>query len=243
MDSPERTWRDRYMARFYPRDRGWVDGTTEFHALCAEACGRGGTLLEIGAGPSNDTSRFLATLGELHGLDPDPDVQGNDALVTASVLAGERYPYADGSFDHCVSNYVVEHVPDADAHLREIHRILKPGGAYAFRTPNRFHYVALVAALTPHWFHKLVANRLRNLPEGAHDPYPTVYAMNTKAATRRVAGRNGFMVERVRLVEKEPSYGMIARPLFLGFLLYERLVNSTEALAPLRANLLVVLRR
>jgi SAM-dependent methyltransferase len=243
MKAHEQPWQDRYMKRFYPRERGWIDGTTEFHALIAEACGRGGRLLEIGAGPTNDTSRFLAGLGELHGLDPDPDVRSNEVLVTASVLSGETYPYEDGRFDHCVSNYVVEHVPDADSHLREIRRVLKPGGSYVFRTPNRFHYVAMVAALTPHWFHKLVANPLRNLPAGAHDPYPTVYAMNSEGAIRRAAERNGFEVERLRMVEKEPSYGMIARPLFLAFLLYERLVKSTEALANFRANFLVVLRK
>lgn len=45
------------------------------------------------------------------------------------------------------------------------------------------------------------------------------------------------------LIEKEPSYGMSSKALFLMFLAYERLVNATDALAGLRANILGVLRR
>jgi SAM-dependent methyltransferase len=33
---------------------------------------------------------------------------------------------------------VVEHLPDIDAHFHEVWRILKPGGAYLFHTPNIF---------------------------------------------------------------------------------------------------------
>jgi hypothetical protein len=121
--------------------------------------------------------------------------------------------------------------------------VLKPGGRYAFRTPNLWHYVALVSRALPHAGHLRLANRLRNLGEGEHDPWPTVYAMNTPRRVRELSARAGFAVERLDLVEKEPSYGMIARPLFVAFMAYERLVNASEALAPLRANMFVVLRK
>lgn len=39
-----------------------------------------------------------------------------------------RMPYASNSFDLIVNNQVMEHVEDLDAVLREIHRVLKPGG-------------------------------------------------------------------------------------------------------------------
>lgn len=236
-------WQDRYMTRFYDRASGWVDGTKEFHDLCIHHIPRGWKILEIGAGPSNQTSRFLKTLGELHGIDPDPDVLNNDALTSARVLENDRYAYGDGEFDVCVSDYVMEHVADPDAHLREVNRVLKPGGVYLFRTPNRFHYVAVVSSLTKHWFHKLVANRARDLPAGAHDPYPTVYAMNTRSAVRRIADAHGFEVAQLRMVEKEPSYGKFSRLAFLSFMAYERAVNASEAAADLRANIFCVLRK
>jgi SAM-dependent methyltransferase len=237
------TWQERYIARFYSPHRGWVDGTTEFHALCKATIPHGGKILEIGAGPSNATSRYLSTLGELHGLDPDPDASRNDALASASLLTSDRFPFADESFDACVSNYVLEHVADPRAHLREVKRVLLPGGAYVVRTPNRYHYVALVASATPHWLHELVANRLRNRGAEAHDPYPTFYALNTETAFRRQSTEIGLRVEALRLVEKEPSYGMSSRALFLPLMAYERLVNATELAKNLRSNIFAVLRK
>jgi SAM-dependent methyltransferase len=238
-----RAWQERYLERFYDRSAGWVDGTTEFHRLCAAVVPAGGRILELGPGRSNPTSRFLATLGEVHGLDPDPASRANKSLRSAAVLEGAVFPWGTGSFDACVSNYVIEHVDDPAAHLREVGRVLRPGGTYVFRTPNRFHYVAVAAALAPHWVHRRLANRLRNLSPDAGDPHPTVYGMNSRRAVRRVAAQAGLVVEQLRLVEKEPSYGMASRVLFLAFTAYERAVNATEAAAGLRSNIFGVLRK
>lgn len=237
------SWQQDYLERFYGVSRGWVDGTTEFHAMCAAYIATGADILEIGAGPSNPTSRYLSSLGRLSGADIDPAVRANDALVHACVLATTTYPFADASFDACVSNYVLEHVEDPVAHLDEVARVLRPGGVYLFRTPNRYHIIALVSRVTPHWFHHAVANRLRNLPRGAPAPYPTCYRLNSRGAIREAAARAGFDVRELRMVEKEPSYGMASRPLFVGFMLYERVVNSSRRFAGFRVNIFGVLRR
>jgi SAM-dependent methyltransferase len=236
-------WQAAYLARFYDRSRGFEDGTQHFHRTLAAACPPGGRILEIGSGPDNPTSRFLATLGELHGLDVDPAVSSNPALAASAVLAGERFPHPDASFDLCVSNFLLEHLADPTAHFREVARVLVPGGLYAFRTPNRWHYVALAARLTPHWLHVVLANRLRALPEGAHEPYPTFYRASSRRALARLARRSGLRVERLEVIEKEPSYGMSSRALFLAMTAYERIVNSTEALAFLRSAIIGVLRK
>jgi SAM-dependent methyltransferase len=238
-----RTWQERYVARFYDRSAGWVDGTSEFHELCHSVVPAGARILEVGAGADNPTSRFLATLGDLHGIDPDPAVRNNPALSSATALESARYPYADAAFDVCVSNYVLEHVAEPALHFSEVARVLKPRGVYCFRTPNRYHYVTAVARLTPHWFHVLAANRLRNLPAEQAAPHPTFYAANSRKHLRERAAAAGLAVERLRLIEKEPSYGMSSRVLFFAFMAYERLVNATELTANLRANILGVLRR
>ena len=232
------SWQQRWLDRYYDPAKGWRHGTDKFFAMIAQRTPRGGRILEIGAGPSNQTSRFLAGLGQVHGLDPDPDVASNDALASWALMEGPRYPFDDGAFDICVSNYVIEHVEDAQAHLVEISRVLAPGGAYLFRTPNFFHYVGLAAHFTPHSFHLQVANRLRDAPEDSHDPYPTMYRLNTRRAIRRSAAAAGFTVEQLSMVESEPMYGLSNRALFLLFMAYERVVNCSEIFAGLRVNIL-----
>jgi SAM-dependent methyltransferase len=237
------TWQESWTTYFYRARPGWTDGTTEFHALCRSHTPPNARILEVGAGPTNATSAFLASLGEVHGVDVSREALGNIHLASSAIVEKDRYPFPDASFDVVVSNYVVEHVNDAKSHLAEVERVLSRGGRYIFRTPNLAHYVAIISRLTSHGIHKAWANRLRHLPSDNHEPWPTVYALNTPGAVRREARLAGLKVETLEMVEKEPSYGMLARPLFLGFMAYERIVNASDLLAPLRANMFVVLRK
>jgi SAM-dependent methyltransferase len=236
------SWQEIYLERFYGSP-SHVDGTTEFHAMCAAHIPSEAAILEVGAGRSNQTSRYLACLGRLSGLDVDPAVRSNEYLAEARVLETERYPFEDASFDACVTNYVLEHVAHPRSHLSEIRRILKPRGVYLFRTPNRYHYVSVVSRLTPHGFHTRVANRLRNLGDQAPNPYPTYYRLNSRRAITRAAAQAGLAVRELRMVEKEPSYGMASKLLFVTFMIYERVVNSSALFAALRANVFGVLER
>jgi SAM-dependent methyltransferase len=52
-------------------------------------------------------------------------------LVRARGDAG-RLPLADGSMGCCVSNSVLEHLPDLDGALAEVRRVLRPGGRFVF---------------------------------------------------------------------------------------------------------------
>jgi SAM-dependent methyltransferase len=52
--------------------------------------------------------------------------------------AGTRLPFADETFDVVLSFDVFEHIPDSDAHLTEVRRVLKPGAWYLLQTPNKW---------------------------------------------------------------------------------------------------------
>lgn len=236
-------WQEVYLERWYSRSGGWIDGTTRFHEICREELAQlasDAILLEIGSGSSNPTSDFFSELGFLTGVDLDPAVKANDALADAHVVVGELLPFPDGSFDACLSNWVLEHVEDPETHLQEVSRVLRPGGRYLARTPNRFHYVSFVASATPHWFHKLVANRLRKLPEDVHKPWKTFYRLNSRGAVSRTAAASGLEVAHISLIEPEPVYGMASRLLFLIFLGYERIVNSSRHFEGLRHSMVIV---
>lgn len=58
--------------------------------------------------------------------------------VPITHVTGLALPFRDRSFDVVMSFDVFEHIPDSDAHLREVARVLKPGGSYVLQTPNRW---------------------------------------------------------------------------------------------------------
>jgi SAM-dependent methyltransferase len=234
---------DALYQRYYTGRPYYSSGTTQFHAMCRQYIPPSSDILEIGPGPPNPTSEFLARLGRVTGADVSDELMENRALSEARVYDGETLPFGSNTFEACVSNYVVEHVRDGLSHLSEVARVLKAGGVYVFRTPNRFHYVAIIAQMLPHAAHVAVANRVRSLNENAHDPWPTVYSCNSRRALRRHAASGGLVIEQCRMIEPEPSYGRASPALFYPMMLWERVLNSSRALEGLRANMLVVLRK
>lgn len=229
--------------RYYYRNPQFRDGTARFFDLLTRHAHEQPAILEIGAGPTNSTSSFLASRGNLTGLDVSEEVKQNRHLQSAHVYDGGAFPFPSQSFDLCVSNFVLEHVLDPATHFREVARVLKPGGKYCFRTPNLWHYVPLAARLTPHSLHLKLANRLRALDDGAHDPWPTVYRANTLPALKKLRSAAGLALVECNMVESEPSYGRSSPFLFFPMMMYERLVNSTDLLRSLRINFQAVFQK
>jgi SAM-dependent methyltransferase len=57
-----------------------------------------------------------------------------------------KLDYSDSYFDVVLSNGVLEHVPDDLASIKEVHRILKPGGVFIVTClPNRWSYTEAMA--------------------------------------------------------------------------------------------------
>lgn len=96
-----------------------------------------------------------------------------DATATFARAEAEALPFADASFDVVTFVDVIEHVTDARAAVRELARVLRPGGVLYLFGPNRFspanlrsdpHYrLAGVSALPPslgRWY----VTRVRGFP-------------------------------------------------------------------------------
>jgi ubiquinone/menaquinone biosynthesis C-methylase UbiE len=217
------------------------DKTRLFFGMIREAAGPQARVLNLGAGPGTGYAicNLKGEFAELVGADIDPDVLNNSEIDTPVIIEnGKALPFAEHSFDLVYSDYVVEHVEFPEQFLAEIRRVLKPGASYFFRTPNIYHYVALISRFTPHWFHEWIANPSRGLPEETHDPYPTFYRLNTRRAVRRAARKAGFSKTMIEMVEGHPSYLVFHALPFLCGVAYERAVNSTSLLACVRANMI-----
>jgi len=63
-----------------------------------------------------------------------PEDDGRSLNFTCA--SGLRLPFADASFDKVICAEVLEHIPDYQAVLLEIKRVLKPGGQFATSVPR-----------------------------------------------------------------------------------------------------------
>lgn len=198
-------------------------------------------VLDLGAGAGIvEQMNFKGHAARVCGVDLDPRVVTNPMLDEGRIGNANEIPYADAHFDVVFADNVVEHLSEPIVAFGEVFRVLKPGGAFLFKTPNRAHYMPLIARSTPHGFHQFI-NRLRG--RDAADTFPTLYRANTSSSIGRLAAAVGFAVQRLDHIEGRPEYLRLTWPTYLVGAAYERLVNATERLAAYRILLIAELRK
>ena len=122
-----------------------------------------GRVLEIGIGsglnlPFYDPSK----VEKLWGLEPAEEIRrmaerkavGSPFPVEFIGLPGDQIPLDDASVDTIVTTYTLCTIPDAVAALRDMRRVLKPGGRLLFSEHGRAPDAAVVKwqeRLTPIW--------------------------------------------------------------------------------------------
>lgn len=226
---------ERLDRTLYPGvSRNWDDALLRDRIL---ACLRpDSVVLDLGAGAGIvEQMNFRGFAARVCGIDLDPRVMTNPMLNEGIVADAKRIPYGAGTFDLVFADNVMEHLPDPLAVFLEISRVLKPGGSYLFKTPNRTHYMPIIARLTPHRFHRYV-NRLRGRAEA--DTFPTLYRANTLGDVKRLAQAAGLAVDWLDRIEGRPEYLRMTWPTYVLGAAYERIVNSTAWFAPIRVLLL-----
>jgi SAM-dependent methyltransferase len=117
----------------------------------ALACGPGDLVLEFGAGSAFASELFNRLGYRTAALDMDPAVLGIarerwrcDTRLDpgrAHFIAGDgmRLPFRTAAFDGIVCLNALHHMPDYEAVLTELRRVLRPGARAAFSEPGRLH--------------------------------------------------------------------------------------------------------
>lgn len=138
-DSYAATWGQHYRAG-HPQARR----IELFRAALAARLPDGGQVLDLGCGSGEITAALAAGGLTMTGADLSPAMiqvaQSTHAVgkVAAWVHLGNdrALPFADGGFDAVVSSSVLEYVTNPAEQLREVARILKPGGWYIATVPD-----------------------------------------------------------------------------------------------------------
>jgi len=112
--------------------------TKEWHipAAAGFASTKGLRVLEIGCGLGTDGAQFAQAGADYTGIDlTDAAIELAQKRFELFNLSGtfqtddaERLSFPNDSFDLVYSHGVLHHTPDIDAAIREIHRVLRPGG-------------------------------------------------------------------------------------------------------------------
>lgn len=99
--------------------------------------------LDLGCGEGYFTLPLAHEAGQSLGLDfadaalhtLRDQMTAQSQLVHVAVAAGEQLPLSQASLDKALCNHMLEHVLDDDAVVRELHRVLRPGGRVLIGVP------------------------------------------------------------------------------------------------------------
>ena len=224
-------------ARLYPEvgAGGFTryDGFVEFYSRVNALLDEDSVVLDFGAGrgawqfePLAPYHRKLRAVEQwverVVGVDVDPVVLENESLAEAKLIEpGGPIPYDDETFDVVIADYVLEHVGAEDAQVvaDEVMRVLKPGGWFAARTPNKWGIIGLGARAVPNDLHTRVLTRLQP-GRKAEDVFPVRYTMNTRKDLERLFSAHELVLYGHA---SEPTYFGSARPAWRAAQLVDRL--------------------
>ena len=196
-----------YRARYRAMRPGWSSSGDQIDALVRGHLSPDSRVLDLGCGRGGMVELFWQKVGLAAGMDPDARSLTEHRAAGMSVVSGrgENIPFAADSFDLVVCIWVLEHLRSPETVLREVRRVLRPGGHFVFLTPNLRNPLLAFNRLgraLPQLQRRLVP-RLYGRVEA--DTFPVQYRANTEGAIRSLAQRAGLEVAALRAVP-DPTY-------------------------------------
>ena len=130
-----------YEKRVLPHLIDAVCGAKPLLKLRASTCeGLAGDVLEVGFGSGLNSPVYPPEVTSVAAVEPAdvawriaaPRVAASSVPIDRSGLDGQRLPFDDDRFDCALSTFTLCTIPDVEAALHEIRRVLKPGARLHF---------------------------------------------------------------------------------------------------------------
>ena len=130
-----------YSDQLVPRFTNVMLGSKPFQQIRDEVCaGLKGDVLEIGFGSGLNLSHLPSEVTSIWTVEPsavalklaEKRIEAAPADVHVGGLDGERLDFPDDRFDAALSTMTLCTIPDVAAALREVRRVVKPGGEFHF---------------------------------------------------------------------------------------------------------------
>lgn len=130
-----------YSRRLLPQLLEWTMAGEPFAQYRRQVLSEtAGDVLEIGFGTGLNLAYYPEAVSSLTVVEPNPGmakiaaprIADSSLQVISKPLRGEALTMADNSFDWVVSTWTLCSIADLDGALREIRRVLKPGGKFTF---------------------------------------------------------------------------------------------------------------
>jgi ubiquinone/menaquinone biosynthesis C-methylase UbiE len=122
-----------------PRSELWGEHRSRYRF--AESYVAGQSVLDVACGSGFGLEMLRAVGARPIGVDYAgetlSEIRAHQPAAALLRADATRLPLRTASVDHVVSFETIEHVPDATALVREIRRVLRPGGRLILSTPNR----------------------------------------------------------------------------------------------------------
>jgi 2-polyprenyl-3-methyl-5-hydroxy-6-metoxy-1,4-benzoquinol methylase len=101
----------------------------------------GKRILDVGCGVGAFVRRLSEFSPTVYGVDIDEERvrEGASQVPNLALSVGEYLPFAEDTFDVVLLHEVLEHVTDDLATMREVRRVLAPGGRAIVFCPNRLY--------------------------------------------------------------------------------------------------------
>ena len=174
------------------RSRPWYMNGLKLRYLLDDLAGVRGRVLDVGCGAGSVTKAVKRERPDLQVLACDVS-QSALAYANAAphgvefrLATAERLPFADGEIDFVWIFDVLEHVEDAELVLREVARVLKPGGVF---------HIVLPLEGQPRTLYRLVGCGTKWTAKVKHGGHIQIFSA---ARFRAIASASGLPVVRVR---------------------------------------------